>query len=77
MHSNITRKHISHPEINFGCNNSKVMNAETHTHLGLEFQSDGGWKSHLLDLGEKASGRINILGMLKHTLYCQSLIKKI
>jgi hypothetical protein len=43
---NITRKHIFHPKVNFGCNGPDVMNTESRTHLGLKFQSDGtcSWK---------------------------------
>jgi hypothetical protein len=52
------------------------MNAESHTHLGLKFQSNGSWKSHISDIHLKASSRLNILRMLKYTLDRQSLIKK-
>ena len=71
----ITRKHISHPKVNFGCNGPEVINAESHTHLGLKFQSKGSWKLHILDIHDKASSRLNILRMLKYTLDRQSLIK--
>jgi hypothetical protein len=60
-----TRKRISNPKATFACNGPENMAAEIYTHLGLKFQSDGSWKSHILNIREKTSGR------LKHFAYAE------
>lgn len=45
-----------------------LKNVETHTHLGIKFQQDGSYRTHILDIHSEACTGLNILRMLKHTL---------
>ena len=58
-----------------GCNGSTISESRTHCHLGLLFQSDAKWSSHLNNLYEKACSRLNLLRMLKHLLDRSALVK--
>lgn len=69
------RRSVSHPKVKFGTDGSVIKNVETHTHLGIKFQQDGSWRTHILDIHSKACTRLNILRMLKHTLKRDALIK--
>ena len=75
INMDFTRKHVTHPRIRFGTSGQIINNVNNHTHLGICFQSDGGWKTHILKIHEKASSRLNILRMLKYSLNRKSLIK--
>ena len=70
-----TRKQTTHPRVRFGINGPMINRVSNHTHLGICFQSDGCWKTHILNIHEKASSRLNILRMLKYSLNRKSLIK--
>jgi hypothetical protein len=70
-----TRKQTTHPRIRFGTNGPMINRISNHTHLGICFQADGCWKTHILNIHEKASNRLNILRMLKYSLNRKSLIR--
>ena len=70
-----TRKHHSHPPVTFGAHGPPVNKVESHTHLGINFQSDGGWKSHIKTIHEKACKRLNLLRLVKFSLGRDSLKK--
>ena len=72
---NFSRKNISHPNVKFGNSGPTIELSNNHTHLGLNFQSDTGWKVHIQTAYEKACNRLNILRMLKHSLCREGLIK--
>ena len=42
------------------------LNYHITTHLGLNFQSDAGWKIHIQTAYEKACNCLNISGIFKH-----------
>lgn len=60
-----TRKKIIYPNITFGINGPIIRNEHSHRHLGILFQSDGKWTTHLQEVYKKACTRLNILRMLK------------
>ena len=72
---NFSRKNICHPNVKFGNSGPTIELSNNHTHLGLNFQSDTGWKVHIQTAYEKACNRLNILRMLKHSLCREALIK--
>ena len=70
-----SRKNISHPNVKFGNSSPTIELSHNHTHLGLNFKSDAGWKVRIQTAYEKACNRLNILRMLKHSLCREALIK--
>ena len=58
---NFSRKNYSHPIVKFGNSGTTIELSHNHTHLGLNFQSDAGWKVHIQTAYEKACNRLNIL----------------
>ena len=51
-----------------------LMNYQ-HCRLGLLFQNDAKWTSHINKINKKAGSRLNRLRMLKHILNRSALIK--
>ena len=49
------------------------LNCHITTYLGLNFQSDAGWKIHIQTAYEKACNRLNILRMYKHITFVVKL----
>ena len=62
-----------HP-VYFGDRDNQVKDVRSHTHLGLNLQSDCKWKNHIQKIYEKACGRLNILRMLKYQVSRKVLI---
>ena len=54
-------------------NDQQLVEAETHTHLGVYFSADCTWHKHIDYIKEKASGRINVMRKLKYKLHRKSL----
>jgi hypothetical protein len=69
-----------HPSLSMmGCD---IKEVDSHTHLGLNLQSNSSWNTHILTIYEKACKRLNMLKSLKFriersTLAClyKSLIR--
>ena len=64
----LSRKNIKphHPPIYM--NNIAINEVEKHKHLGLTFQEDGCWNSHVECLIEKSTSRLNLMRNLKFHL---------
>lgn len=52
-----------------------LVQEKSHTHLGLCFQSDALWTSHIHTIHDKATKRFNILRMLKDKVNRKTLVK--
>ena len=52
-----------------------LENSKSHKHLGVTFNSNGKWNSHINEIYTKACRRINILRLMKHKLDRKSLEK--
>ena len=66
---------MSHPNEKIGNSGPTIKLSHNHTHLGLIFRFDAGWKVHIQIAYEKACYRLNILRRLKHSLCREPLIK--
>ena len=53
--------------------NKQIADVENHKHLGLYFNNDGSWHTHITYIKEKAWKRINIMRKLKFQLDRKSL----
>ena len=62
----LTRKRNLHSSVYF--NKLPIEEVETHTHLGLTFQTRGNWSTHIGNIYNKACNRLNLLRMLKHSV---------
>ena len=60
-----SRSSFKHPPVHFGFNGNVINELSTHCHLGLLFQNDAKWTSHMNKIYEKACSRLNLLRMLK------------
>ena len=72
---NISRGLFKHPSVHFGFNGKVINELSTHYHLGLLFQNDAKWTSHINKIHKKAGSRLNRLRMFKHILDRNKLIK--
>ena len=54
---------INHPVLSMG--GCDIAEVNIHSHLGLVFQNNISWNSHVLSIYEKASKRLNLLKSLK------------
>lgn len=71
-----SRKNISHPPVQFGVHGPFIQKVDSHIHLGVNLQYDGGWKQHINSIHEKACIRLNLLKLVKYKL-CRCFLKKI
>lgn len=71
-----SRKNISHPPVQFGVHGPFIQKVDSHIHLGVNLQYDGGWKQHINSIHEKACIRLNLLKLVKYKL-CRCSLKKI
>lgn len=69
-----SRKNIVYPNVNFGKHGPSIVQDKSHTYLGLCFQSDALWTSHIHTIHDKATKRLNILRMLKHKVNRKTLV---
>ncbi len=76
------RERVNHPVSSMG--GCDIEEVDTYTHLGLTFQNNMSWNSHILSIYEKATKRLNLLKSLRFkinrlTLVClyKSLIRPI
>ena len=76
------RERVNHPVLSMG--GCDIAEVNIHTHLGLVFQNNISWNSHVFSMYEKASKRLNLLKSLRFkinrsTLAClyKSLIRPI
>jgi hypothetical protein len=76
------RERVDHPLLSMG--GCDIAEVNIHTHLGLVFQNNISWNSHVFSMYEKASKRLNLLKSLRFkmnrsTLAClyKSLIRPI
>ena len=76
------RERVNHPVLSMG--GCDIEEVNIHTHLGLVFQNNISWNSHVFSMYEKASKRLNLLKSLRFkinrsTLAClyKSLIRPI
>ena len=51
-----------------------IKEVESHTHLGLTFQVNMSWRSHIQNIFEKASKRLNMLKSLKYRVNRSTLV---
>ena len=56
-------------------NGTMLENSKSHKHLGVTFNSNVKWNSHINEIYTKACRRINILRLMKHKLDRKSLGK--
>ena len=73
---NISRSLFKHPSVHFGFNGKVINELSTHYHLGLLFQNDAKWTSHINKIQKKTGSRLNRLRMFKHILDRNKLIKR-
>lgn len=71
-----SRKNISHPPVQFGVHGPFIQKVDSHIHLGVNLQYDGGWKQHINSIHEKACIRLNLLKLVKYKL-CRCSLKNI
>ena len=71
---NLSKSTFKHPSVHFGFSGNVINELSTHCHLGLLFQNDAKWTSHINKIYEKACSRLNLL-MLKDILDRNALIK--
>lgn len=69
-----SRKNIVYPNVNLGKHGPSIVQDKSHTYLGLCFQSDALWTSHIHTIHDKATKRLNILRMLKHKVNRKTLV---
>ena len=72
---NFSRSSRTHPPVHFGNTGNIINESEIHRHLGLLFQADAKWSSHITYVHDKACSRLNLLRMVKHVLDRTTLIK--
>ena len=53
--------------------NQRIMEVDTHKHLGIYLSTDGSWHKQISYIKEKALARINIMRRLKFVLDRKSL----
>ena len=70
-----TLNHLSDNTHDFIFQNQAISNVQEHKHLGLIWNTDATWKSHLLTVISKASKRIDMLRALKFKIQRSSLEK--
>ena len=61
-----SRSSFKHPSVHFGFNGNVINELSTLCHLGLLFQNNAKWTSHINKIYEKACSMLNLLRMLKH-----------
>ena len=69
----VTPDHLTDNTPDFTFQNHTICNVQQHKHLGLIWNTDATWKSHLLSIISKASERIDMLRALKFKLQMSSL----
>ena len=71
----VSLRHDNENVTNFTFQNQNIKTVKEHKHLGLIWNNDAKWKSHLLSIISKASKRIDMLRALKFKLHRYSLEK--
>ena len=71
----VTLNYLSDNTHDFIFQNQAIFNVQEHKHLGLIWNTDATWKSHLLTVISKASKRIDMLRALKFKIQRSSLEK--
>ena len=70
-----TNKTIETINNNFEFDNQKLIHVDHHKHLGVTFQSNGKWSSHIDNIINKASKQINVLRKVKYQLKRENVSK--
>ena len=70
-----SRRNAENHPVYFGDQDNQVKDVNTHTHLGLDLQSNCKWTDHINKIYKKACDRLQILRMLKYQVSRKVLIQ--
>ncbi len=63
MHISLKQTRLCHPDLYL--NNSKLMEVESHTHLGITLNNTMTWKDHVAKIVTKALTRVHMLKRIR------------